>query len=67
MVELSLETQVGDFKEMKGIESTLKVAGKELVKTMRLLIKTANLLKAGPKDKGKKRQVEVCGEQDSVP
>ena len=67
MLELSLETKTDYYNEMKGIESTLKVAGKELVKNMRLQIKTANLLKAGPKDKGKKRKVEVCGEQDSVP
>ena len=62
MVELSLETKVGDFKEMKGIESNLKVEGKELMKNMRLHIETANLLKDGPKDTGKKRKVEVGGE-----
>ena len=66
MLELSLETRAGDFKEMKGIESKLKVEGKELMKTMRLQIKTATLMKdgpkGGPKDKGKKRKVEVGGE-----
>ena len=62
MLELSLETGGGDFKEMKGIESNLKVEGKELMKNMRLQIKTATLMKDGPKDKGKKRKVEVGGE-----
>ena len=63
MLELSLETRAGDFEEMKGIESKLKVEGTEL---MRLQIKTATLMKDGPKDgpkdKGKKRKVEVGGE-----
>ena len=66
MLELSLETRAGDFEEMKGIESKLKVEGKGLMKTMRLQIKTATLMKDGPKDgpkdKGKKRKVEVGGE-----
>ena len=62
MLELSLETRAGDFKEMKGIESKLKVEGKELMKNMRLQIKTATSLKDAPKAKGKKRKVEVGGE-----
>ena len=48
------------------MESKLKVDGKELMKNMRLQIKTATLMKDGPKDgpkdKGKKRKVEVGGE-----
>ena len=59
MLELSLETKVGDFKGMKGMETNLKVEGKELMKNMRLQIKTATLLKKGPQDKGKKRKVDV--------
>ena len=61
MLELSLETMVGDFKEMKSIESKVKVEGKELIKNMRLQMKTATVLKGGPQDKGKKRKVVVGG------
>ena len=62
VIELSLETKVGDFAEMKGTVAKVKVEGGELMKNMRLQIKTANLLKGGPKGKGKKRKVEVGGE-----
>ena len=62
MLELILETMVGDFNEMKGIDSKVKVEEKMILKNLRLQLKAATLLKDGPKAKGKKRKVEVCGE-----
>ena len=63
IVELALETMVGDFKEMKVMKLKIKLEGKELMKKMRLQIKAATSLKDGPKaSKGKKRKGEVDNE-----
>ena len=62
MLELILETMVGDFNEMKGIDSKIKVEGKMILKNLRLQLKAATLLKDGPKANGNKRKVEVGGE-----